>query len=44
MIGILTGYFIFGAFVDNKHPESTSWLKSLLPARRLFNRRIFVIA
>jgi len=27
MIGILTGYFIFGAFVDNKHPESTSWLK-----------------
>jgi len=27
MIGILTGYFIFGAYVDNKHPESTSWLK-----------------
>ncbi|MEP6514267.1 MAG: MFS transporter [Parafilimonas sp.] len=27
MIGILTGYFIFGAFVDNTHPESTSWLK-----------------
>ena len=27
MIGILTGYFIFGAFVDNEHPESTGWLK-----------------
>ena len=27
MIGILTGYFIFGAYVDNNHPESTSWLK-----------------
>jgi fucose permease len=27
MIGILTGYFIFGAFVDNSNPASTSWLK-----------------
>lgn len=27
MIGILAGYFIFGAFVDNKNPASTSWLK-----------------
>jgi len=27
MIGILTGYFIFSAFVDNKDPASTSWLK-----------------
>ncbi|GAC1531870.1 MAG: MFS transporter [Sediminibacterium sp.] len=26
MIGILTGYFIFGSFVDNNHPASTSWL------------------
>lgn len=27
MIGILAGYFIFSAFVDNAHPASTSWLK-----------------
>jgi fucose permease len=27
MIGILAGYFIFGAFVDNNDPASTSWLK-----------------
>src|ERR1022692_699447 len=27
MIGILTGYFIFSAFVDNSNPSSTSWLK-----------------
>lgn len=27
MIGILTGYFIFSAFVDNANPASTSWLK-----------------
>jgi MFS transporter, FHS family, glucose/mannose:H+ symporter len=27
MIGILTGYFIFSAFVDDNHPESTEWLK-----------------
>ena len=27
MVGVLTGYFIFSAFVDNAHPESTSWLK-----------------
>jgi len=26
MIGILAGYFIFGAFVDNKNTASTSWL------------------
>jgi fucose permease len=26
MIGILTGYFIFSAFVDNNNPASTSWL------------------
>lgn len=26
MIGILAGYFIFGAFVDNNNPSSTSWL------------------
>lgn len=26
MIGILTGYFIFSAFVDNSDPASTSWL------------------
>jgi MFS transporter, FHS family, glucose/mannose:H+ symporter len=26
MIGILTGYFIFGAFVDDSQPQSTSWL------------------
>ncbi|MEO6538498.1 MAG: MFS transporter [Ferruginibacter sp.] len=27
MIGILTGYFIFSAFVDSADPTSTSWLK-----------------
>ena len=27
MVGILTGYFIFSAFVDDQHPQSTSWLK-----------------
>ncbi len=27
MIGILTGYFIFSYFVDNKNPQSTEWLK-----------------
>lgn len=26
MIGILTGYFIFGAFVDDANPASRSWL------------------
>ena len=26
MIGILAGYFIFSAFVDNNNPASTSWL------------------
>lgn len=27
MVGILTGYFIFSAFVDDKNPQSTDWLK-----------------
>ncbi|HEX3024903.1 MAG TPA: MFS transporter [Chitinophagaceae bacterium] len=27
MIGVLTGYFIFGSFVDNYNPQSTQWLK-----------------
>ena len=27
MVGILTGYFIFSAFVDDKNPQSTAWLK-----------------
>lgn len=27
MVGILTGYFIFSAFVDDKNPQSTSWLR-----------------
>lgn len=27
MVGILTGYFIFSAFVDDKNPRSTEWLK-----------------
>lgn len=27
MIGILTGYFIFSAFVDDNNLQSTSWLK-----------------
>ena len=27
MVGILTGYFIFSAFVDSSNPASTSWLK-----------------
>lgn len=26
MVGILSGYFLFSAFVDNDNPESTSWL------------------
>jgi len=26
MVGILTGYFIFSAFVDDSNPQSTSWL------------------
>jgi fucose permease len=25
MVGILAGYFIFSAFVDDAHPESTGW-------------------
>lgn len=27
MIGILVGYFLFSAFVDDQHPQSTSWLR-----------------
>lgn len=27
MVGILAGYFIFSAFVDNTNPASTSWLR-----------------
>jgi FHS family glucose/mannose:H+ symporter-like MFS transporter len=27
MVGILTGYFIFSAFVDDGNPQSTEWLK-----------------
>lgn len=27
MIGILTGYLIFGAFVDDANPKSTEWFK-----------------
>lgn len=27
MVGVLSGYFIFSAFVDNSDPTSTSWLK-----------------
>jgi fucose permease len=27
MVGILTGYFIFSAFVDDSNPASTSWLE-----------------
>ena len=27
MVGILTGSFIFSAFVDDKNPQSTAWLK-----------------
>jgi fucose permease len=27
MIGILTGYFIFGYFVDDTNPQSTQWLQ-----------------
>jgi FHS family glucose/mannose:H+ symporter-like MFS transporter len=25
MVGVLAGYFIFGAFVDDAHPKSTEW-------------------
>ncbi|MET0635613.1 MAG: MFS transporter [Chitinophagaceae bacterium] len=27
MVGIMTGYFIFGAFVDNDDPTSTAWFR-----------------
>ena len=26
MIGVLSGYFLFSAFVDDKNPQSTAWL------------------
>ena len=26
MVGILSGYFVFSAFVDDQNPESTAWL------------------
>lgn len=26
MIGVLSGYFLFGAFVDDTNPQSTAWL------------------
>ncbi len=26
MVGVLSGYFIFSAFMDDAHPESTAWL------------------
>ena len=29
MVRILTGYFIFSVFVDDKNPQSTEWLKIL---------------
>lgn len=27
MVGILTGYFLFGYFIDNTNPQSNSWLQ-----------------
>ena len=27
MAGVLAAYFIFGAFIDDQHPESTAWLR-----------------
>ncbi|RYY57766.1 MAG: MFS transporter [Chitinophagaceae bacterium] len=27
MVGIMTGYFLFGAFVDNENPKSTEWFR-----------------
>lgn len=26
MVGVLTGYFVFAAFVDNNNPQSTAWV------------------
>ena len=48
MIGVLTGYFIFGAFVDNDNPESTQWFNvyyilaglSILAFLLLFSTRL----
>jgi len=28
MVGILAGYFLFGAFVDNDNPKSTTWFNA----------------
>jgi MFS transporter, FHS family, glucose/mannose:H+ symporter len=27
MVGVLSGYFLFGAFVDSANPQSTDWLR-----------------
>jgi len=27
MVGVMAGYFVFSAFVDDRHPESTDWLQ-----------------
>jgi fucose permease len=27
MVGVLTGYFLFSAFVDDQNPQSTAWLR-----------------
>ena len=27
MVGVLSGYFLFGAFVDSDNPQSTDWLR-----------------
>ena len=35
MVGILLGYFIFSAFVDDSNPQSTSWLKVYYPLAAL---------
>ncbi len=31
MVGVLSGYFIFSAFVDDANPESTAWLTVYYP-------------
>ncbi len=31
MVGVLSGYFIFGAYVDDLNPTSTSWLSVYYP-------------
>ena len=44
MIGVLAGYFIFGAFVDDKNPQSTEWIESLLCACSNYHSGFFAIA